>query len=102
MLEETCSQVLVRLPLIATIRSSLRSPAAFAGDGAEESVHSEYEIRSSVIVAFGTQSETDATLLVADRVPKPQMRMAVHTIPMSKFMLGPPSMIIMRLYTGSL
>ena len=54
------------------------------------------------MLTVGTHSDTELTLFVAVGSPNPQIRIAVHTTPISRFMNGPPSIMIMRLYTGSL
>ncbi|SIN13009.1 Uncharacterised protein [Mycobacteroides abscessus subsp. abscessus] len=47
-----------------------------------------------------TQALTEPTVVVGAAVPKPTTTMLRHTRPMSRFMHGPPSMMMMRLPMG--
>ncbi len=89
-------QLVTAMPSMLTSSSPGWSPAAAAGAAGSSGPHS---VCSLEVV---THSETEPRVVVDCGIPKPHSRIVKSTIAMSRFMVGPPSMMMMRLPVESL
>ncbi len=97
MIWPTSSALSICSPSMLTNRSPGFSPAANAGACWSSSSHS-----VCVLVAGTTHSETLPIVVLFCGTPNRQSTTAYSTIAMSRFMVGPPSMMMMRFQTASL
>ena len=96
MIADASSKLATGVPSIETISSPGSIPASAAGATGSADVHS-----APADDAGTTHSDTAATVVVAVDNPMPEANRANRTIASSRFMTGPPSMMITRLNTGS-
>ena len=78
------------------MRSLGLRPAAAAGVGLQSA-----EFGSTVSPALTWHLETSAMVVVEAATPKPISSTAVSTTPISRFIAGPPSMMMIFFQTGS-
>jgi hypothetical protein len=97
MISVASAQVAVCVPSTLTMRSPGSMPAAAAGAGSSASVHSVCSLLDAI-----THCDTEAMVVVACGRPKPTSTTAYSAMAISRFMAGPPSMMMTRFQTASL
>ena len=90
------SQLVTVFPSKAVMTSLGLSWAAAAGVGLQSA-----EFGSTVSPAFTWHLETSAMVVVGSEMPNPMSSTAVSTRPISRFIAGPPSMMMIFFQTGS-
>ena len=95
----TSVQVSTRSPLTAVIRSPGLRPASFAGATGMSAVH------SSLVCwperEMSTHSLTEETCVVVTAMPLSVKMPVKRTRAMTRFIIGPPIMMMTRFHTGS-
>ncbi|BBE22307.1 hypothetical protein MN0502_11900 [Arthrobacter sp. MN05-02] len=98
---ESSSQSVTSRPSKATTRSPGWRPASKAGAAGSSGAQSVCPV-AACWLAGTTHRYTSDNVVVACALPKPMMRTAKSTVPIRRFISGPPSMMMIRFQMGSL